>query len=116
MKLLSPTLVIATGLALISSATPIPGFAQTGSGNVTAEQQSNTKSDYQITRQIRRAIVKDKSLSTRAHNVEIITKQGHVTLKGKVDSTDEKSKVEAAATTVAGTGNVDDQITIAGQS
>jgi osmotically-inducible protein OsmY len=47
----------------------------------------------------------------RAHNVTIITQDGKVTLKGKVDSDAEKQTVESAAVSVAGPGNVDDQLT-----
>ena len=45
-------------------------------GAPTADQQSNGKSDLEMTRQIRRAIVGDKSLSTYAHNVKIVTQHG----------------------------------------
>src|SRR3954467_7669939 len=38
-----------------------------------ADQAKNTKSDTQLTASIRRAVVKDKSLSTYAHNVKIIS-------------------------------------------
>jgi hyperosmotically inducible periplasmic protein len=38
----------------------------------TADQQKENASDRQLTAQIRRSIVKDKSLSTSAHNVKII--------------------------------------------
>src|SRR5881394_2455188 len=48
----------------------------------TADQQKENTSDRQLTAQIRREIVKDKSLSTSAHNVKIITQNGAVTLKG----------------------------------
>jgi hyperosmotically inducible protein len=72
----------------------------------TADQQTNTRSDRDITQQIRRAIVQDKSLSTYAHNVKIITQNGQVTLKGPVRSDDEKRAVEAKAAEVAGENKV----------
>jgi osmotically-inducible protein OsmY len=71
------------------------------------------KSDRDITQQIRKAIVGDKSLSTYAHNVKIITRNGQVTLKGPVRSDEEKSAVEQKATEVAGSGKVTNQITVA---
>ena len=82
-------------------------------GAVTADQQSNAKSDVEITREIRRAIVADKELSTSAHNVKVVTRHGKVTLKGPVASVDEKNTVEAKATAVAGAANVTNQISIA---
>jgi len=39
---------------------------------------------------IRKAVVADQSLSTDAHNVKIIARHGKVTLKGPVDSDQEK--------------------------
>ena len=44
----------------------------------------------------------DKSLSTYAHNVKIISQNGTVTLKGPVKSDDEKTAVIAKAVAVAG--------------
>jgi osmotically-inducible protein OsmY len=79
----------------------------------TAGQQSNGRSDLDTTRQIRRAIVKDKSLSTYAHNIKIITQGGKVTLKGPVRSEEEKTAVEAKAADVAGAGNVTNQVSVA---
>src|ERR1041384_5864476 len=38
----------------------------------TAGQQSNAKSDRELTRKIRQALVKDKDLSTYAHNIKVI--------------------------------------------
>ena len=43
----------------------------------------------------------DKSLSTYAHNVKVVTQEGQVTLKGPVRTEDEKKTVEAKATEVA---------------
>ena len=78
----------------------------------TADQQKNNKSDLEITRQIRRAIVKDKSLSISAHNVKIITTDGAVTLRGPVKDADEKARVVAKAREVAGQARVDDQLEV----
>jgi hyperosmotically inducible periplasmic protein len=78
----------------------------------TADQQKENRSDRDITRQIRQAIMKDKSLSTYAHNVKIITQNGQVTLKGPVRSEDEKKTVEAKATEVAGENKVTSELDI----
>lgn len=56
----------------------------------TADQQKENRSDRAITQQIRQSIIKDKSLSTHAHNIKIVTQNGQVTLKGPVRSEDEK--------------------------
>ena len=68
----------------------------------TAGQQREAKSDRELARQIRRALVKDKSLSTSAHNVKVIAQNGSVTLKGPVKSEEEKQAIEAKAAEVAG--------------
>jgi hyperosmotically inducible periplasmic protein len=78
----------------------------------TADQQANNRSDRDITQQIRQAIVKDKSLSTYAHNVKIITQNGQVTLKGPVRSEDEKRAVETKATEIAGENKVTSELAI----
>ena len=68
----------------------------------TADQQKDNKSDRELTRQIRRAIVKDKSLSTYAHNIKVITQNGMVTLKGPVKTEEDKQAIAAKAAEVAG--------------
>jgi osmotically-inducible protein OsmY len=78
----------------------------------TADQQKNTRSDRDITQQIRRAIVEDKSLSTYAHNVKIITQNGQVTLRGPVRSDDEKRAVETKAAELAGENRVTSQLDV----
>ena len=78
----------------------------------TADQQKDARADLHMTQQIRKAIVQDKSLSTYAHNVKIITQNGQVTLKGPVRSDDEKRALEAKATEVAGAGNVTDELSV----
>jgi hyperosmotically inducible protein len=78
----------------------------------TADQQNNNRSDRDITQQIRQSIIKDKSLSTYAHNVKIITQNGQVTLKGPVRSEDEKKAIEAKAVEVAGENKVSSELNV----
>jgi hyperosmotically inducible protein len=82
-------------------------------GAATADQQKENPNDREITQKIRRALMDDKTLSTYAHNVKVITQDGQVTLKGPVRTEDEKNTVEAKATEVAGVGRVTNQISIA---
>ena len=82
-------------------------------GAATADQQKENASDREITQKIRQSVMDDKSLSTYAHNVKVITQDGHVTLKGPVQTAEEKKTVEAKASEVAGDGNVTNQISIA---
>jgi hyperosmotically inducible protein len=83
----------------------------------TADQQKMNKSDTALTQSIRKAVMADKSLSTYAHNVKIITQNGMVTLKGPVRSEDEKKAVMAKAVEAAGgAGNVTDEMSVAPSS
>jgi hyperosmotically inducible periplasmic protein len=79
----------------------------------TADQQKENKSDREIAEQIRQSIVKDKSLSTYAHNVKVIVQNGAVTLKGPVRSDEEKQAIEQKAGQIAGPDKVTDQIEVA---
>ena len=80
---------------------------------LSADSQKNGKHDLDITRDIRRAIVADKTLSTYAHNVKVITQHGDVTLKGPVRSDDERKAIEAKAVDIAGQGRVANELTVA---
>lgn len=80
----------------------------------TADQGKNDTTDRDLMRNIRRAVVKDKTLSTYGHNVKIVAQGGKVTLKGPVHSDEEKKTIESYAQKYAGEGNVDDQLTVKG--
>jgi hyperosmotically inducible protein len=80
----------------------------------TADQAKDNSADRDIMQNVRKAIMADKSLSSYAHNVKIISEHGKVTLKGPVHSEQEKQTVEAKAVEVAGQGNVTNQLTVKG--
>ena len=77
-----------------------------------ADQQAQSTKDRELARKIRRAVVTDKSLSIRAHNIKIIAKNGTVTLRGAVRSDQEKNAVTAKAIGLAGANNVKDEISV----
>ncbi len=78
----------------------------------TADKQSNNKSDVDITQNIRKSLMADDALSTYAHNIKVVTVGGHVTLNGVVRSEQEKSVIESKAVSVAGQGNVENQLKV----
>jgi hypothetical protein len=80
---------------------------------ITADSQKIDKADQDLSRNIRKAIVKDKSLSTYAHNVKIVSIDGAVTLKGPVRSDQEKQAIETKASAIAGAGKVTSELTVA---
>jgi hyperosmotically inducible periplasmic protein len=77
----------------------------------TAGMQGQNTSDIDLTAAIRRGIM-DRKLSVNAQNVKIITQNGKVTLRGPVNSLDEKQTIGQLATDVAGADNVDNQLEI----
>jgi hyperosmotically inducible protein len=96
------------------------GTAQTAPDNTnqnknqanTADNQTNAKSDRLTTQKIRKAIMADKTLSTYAHNVKIVTTDGTVTLKGPVQSEDEKQKVASEAAGIVSADKITNQLTV----
>jgi hyperosmotically inducible periplasmic protein len=86
-----------------------------GGDTVTPGDQSNNKADLNLTQQIRKAVMADKSLSTNAKNIKIITAHGVVTLRGPVNTPQEKATIEAKAQSIAGANNVDSQLEIVRQ-
>ena len=82
---------------------------------VTPFTQSNDQSDVETTRKIRRALMDDKSLSTTARNVKVVTMSGTVYLRGPVKSEHEKAAIAHKARQIAGRDRVNDQLEIAGR-
>ena len=83
------------------------------SGEATADQQKMNATDRDLTQRIRQSIMSDKSLSTYAHNIKIISQNGTVTLKGPVKSDDEKKNVMEKAVSVAGSADkVTDEVSV----
>ena len=79
----------------------------------TADQQKMNPADRALTAKIRKSVMADKSLSTYAHNVKIISQNGTVTLKGPVHSNDEVKTIVSKATDEAGSSDkVVNQLTV----
>lgn len=78
----------------------------------TADSQQNSKADRVTTANIRKAIMADKDLSTYAHNIKVITVNGKVTLKGPVQSEEEKQKIASYAADVVPADKVTNSITV----
>lgn len=72
--------------------------------------QGSSKSDVEITSQIRRAIVAKANMSVNAQNVKIITLNGQVTLRGPVNTADEKRIIGEIAGQTVHTDKVDNQL------
>ena len=83
-----------------------------GNTTLTPEDQKETKKDIKITAHIRKAVVKDKSLSIDAQNAKIITRSGVVTLRGPVANEAESKTLQKIATKTRGVVKVDNQLEI----
>lgn len=108
-----------------ANSAPVPSAATTTPDNsksnkldqsnmsATADAQSNHASDVDLTKRIRKSVIADKSLSTYAHNVKIVTVKGSVTLNGVVRSDQEKNTVEMKAVAVVGAEKVTNDLKVA---
>ena len=74
--------------------------------------QNENQRDVNITAEIRKAVLATKDMSINARNVKIITADGKVTLRGPVNSEEEKEAIDAAAKNVAGKDNVTNEIEV----
>lgn len=80
--------------------------------SLTPMDQGESKADLEVTRNIRKAIVGKENLSMAASNIKIITANGRVTLRGPVNSQEEKDAIVSLARNVAGDASVDDQLEV----
>jgi hyperosmotically inducible periplasmic protein len=85
-------------------------------GRMSILLQKMNSVDQDLAKKVRKAIASDKSLSTYAHNVKVIARDGTITLKGPVRSEEEKATLEAKATEIAGAGKVTNELTVAPKS
>jgi len=78
---------------------------------VTAQNQGESQSDINLTSQIRQRVM-GGNMSFNAQNVKIITLNGHVMLRGPVNTQDEKDTIGKMAGDIAGQTNVDNQLEV----
>jgi len=119
---LALTLVTAAGAQqsapVSTSSTPAPpdnsgvNVRDRSSQTLTPVDQPNDEADIKLAAAVRRAVVKDKTLSMSAHNVKLIAANGVVTLRGPVASADEKARLEEDVRGVPGVSRVDNQLDV----
>ena len=121
-----PTFLICGFLAATAAwATPVSQGGQTKPDNTkvnqrdknpgvaTADSQKSNADDRAPTAKIRKSVMADKSLSTYAHNITIISQNGTVTLKGPIHSDQEvKSLMAKAADAAGGADRVVNQLAV----
>jgi osmotically-inducible protein OsmY len=82
---------------------------------LTAFNQPNNAADLKVAADVRKAIVDEKSLSVMGHNVKLVAANGAVTLRGPVQNTAEKAKIEQIVARVGGVLKVDNQLDVKNQ-
>jgi osmotically-inducible protein OsmY len=122
-RLLLPLGLLVFGVSLM--ATPILWYQETQQPardntkkskhqtTLTADQQKMNPSDRALTQKIRKAIHRDKGLSMYGRNIKIFTQDGKVTLRGPVQSEEEKNNLQAKAVAAGGKENVTNQLEVA---
>ncbi len=131
MKLISLTLALACSASMATAQTAThandqgkPGVASPAADNSdmnerdkatasqTPQKQSNARTDRMLLADARKAVVKDESLSSTAHNVKILVKNGVVTLRGPVKSAEEKTRIEELIKPLAGVNSIVNKLDI----
>jgi len=79
-----------------------------------SDQAQGSKQDVDKTRRIRKALMSDKTLSTNAQNIKIVTLKGRTTLRGPVTNLAEQERILKKARKVVGTKNVENQLEVTG--
>jgi sporulation protein YlmC with PRC-barrel domain len=80
-----------------------------------AGDQSNREGDLAVTRRIRQEIVAREGLSLNARNVKIITSEGSVTLRGRVNTEEEKRMIAEIARQYAAGNRVENLLEVKGE-
>jgi osmotically-inducible protein OsmY len=79
---------------------------------LTPGDQSNSPQDVKITTDIRQAIVNDTSLSMTAKNIKVITVNAEVTLRGPVNTAEEKTKIGQLAQAATNNAKINNQLEV----
>ncbi|MDZ4401758.1 PRC-barrel domain-containing protein [Prosthecobacter sp.] len=79
---------------------------------LTPIDQGSSKADTSITAQIRRDVTALNNISVNAQNVKIITLNGRVTLRGPVNTADERQLIGSIAERIVRAKNVDNQLEV----
>lgn len=78
----------------------------------TAQDQSESPQDRDLTQRIRSSLMQANQLSSNAKNVKVITQDGKVTLRGPVSNDQEKNVIGSVAEGIAGKGNVSNELEV----
>ncbi len=113
-KLIIPSLMVLGTVGLVAAQQPPTSSptAQSPTAQTPPTGSQAGQSDSQISTNLRQALMNDNSTQSMAHHVRVTTKNGTVTLKGKVDNQTDHDAIVAKAKSIAGDSNVKDELTV----
>lgn len=115
------SILLCLGLALASGCSGDEKHAADNTANnardksgatVTPTDQSESEADRAVTQKVRQALVANSVLSTNAKNIKVVTQNGKVTLRGVVETAEEKQNIEATVRALPGVTSCDDQLEV----
>jgi len=104
-------IVVSTGCSGVFAA-PVAARPAQQPAKQSSTTPLKTRTDGEITRLIKQALQREKKLSADARKVQVVTLAGYVTLKGRVQSAQERAVVESRAAQIAGDDYVMSQLTV----
>jgi osmotically-inducible protein OsmY len=79
---------------------------------VTPTDQPENPADRALVKTVRESLTGDDSYSTNAKNIKVIAQNGRVTLRGVVDSAQERDSIAAKVKSLAGVTACDNQLEV----
>jgi len=79
---------------------------------LTPTDQTENAADRLLTQKVRQGLMDDATLSMNAQNIKVITVNGKVTLRGVVNSQEEKDTIAAKVKAVAGVLDCDNELEV----
>jgi hyperosmotically inducible protein len=79
---------------------------------LTPTDQSESSVDRELTQTIRQSLLHDASLTTNAKNIKVISRNGKVTLRGVVESQDERDDIAAKVAALPNVQECDNQLEV----
>ncbi|PKN32213.1 MAG: BON domain-containing protein [Deltaproteobacteria bacterium HGW-Deltaproteobacteria-20] len=105
-----------TGVAVANTGTAVDNTGKNDRDrdmeNTRTPEDQGGEGDRTITQLVRQSVVKEYGATTAAGNVKIVTVDGVVTLRGPVNTENERSAIGTIAQRVAGVSRVDNQLEV----
>ena len=79
---------------------------------LTPMDRSNSEADLDLVATVRRAIMDQDRISTMGKNVKVIANNGEVSLRGPVESEDEKFRIAETVRSVPGVATLNNQLEV----